>query len=139
MKLALAAFVFIAGSAMPAAASPAVICAEPPASPSVIYYGDACDFAEPAPVADEEVASAGDGNAPLVNQLGMPTSMPVVMRPSLDVVPSEGTAPAESPATTAAAPVTNAAPETAVAPAGNQQTAATPPPQQPNAPAAAVQ
>jgi hypothetical protein len=81
---------------------------------SVISLGDPDPCADHACDPQDDVASAGstsDSNAALVDSFGMPTNMPVIMRPSVDAP----TAPA---ATTAAADP--AAPAATPAPAQQQ-------------------
>ena len=80
-------------------------------SPSIIMIGtpDPCDNG----ACEEDVASVesqGDSNSALVDAYGMPTSMPVIMRPSVEittaaaaVAPAIVPAPAATPAEAAAA------------------------------------
>ncbi len=63
---------------------------------SIIRLGDPDPCADHACDAQDELASANsDSNAALVDAFGMPTNMPVIMRPSMDTPPAP-------PATTAA-------------------------------------
>lgn len=76
---------------------------------SIITLGDADPCADNA-CGDEDVASADsadDSNAALVDIYGMPTNMPVIMRPSMDTPSApETTAAADPAATPPAAPAT---------------------------------
>jgi hypothetical protein len=109
-------------------------------SPSIIMIGtpDPCDNGG----CDEEVAvieANGDSNAALVDAYGMPTSMPVIMRPSVETpsapaatssAPVATPAPAATPAPVAATP---AAPIPVEAPAETTQTAPAPSTETPSA------
>ncbi len=89
---------------------------------SIIYIGDPDPCADNACGTDEPVVeeASNDGNAALVDSYGMPTHMPIIMRPSVD----DGTP--EAPKQTAAAkPQTTPKPAAATTPAP-PATAATP-------------
>lgn len=74
---------------------------------SIIYLGEPDPCADGACDDDAEVISAdadNDSNAALVDIYGMPTNMPVIMRPSMDApaaadVPAAQPAPAAAPST----------------------------------------
>lgn len=90
MKLAIAAFLALSATAVPAMANNGG-CVFPEASQSVVYLGDPCDLIEPEVIEAEEVANT-DPNSALVDAYGMPTSVPVVMRPSMDAAPVSASA-----------------------------------------------
>ena len=72
---------------------------------SIIVLGDPDPCADYG-CGDEDVASAGssdDSNAALVDIYGMPTNMPVIMRPSMDTPSAPATTAATDPAATAPA------------------------------------
>lgn len=113
MKLALAALTILAASAVSAKAESGADCPLPPASPSIVYLGDVCEFTQ-----EEEVtvieAAITDHNAALVDQYGMPTSMPVIMRPGVDtakVTPAASETAAASPSGETPPASTEAKPE----------------------------
>ena len=143
MKIAFAAILALSASAFPAFASNGD-CEFPAETRSVIYLGDPCDLIEPEVVEAEEIAKA-DPNGALVNANGMPTSMPVVMRPSMDSEP----VPAEAAPAAASAPADTAKPkgdETKPAPVAEadkpkepEQQASAPAPEQPLPPVAPQQ
>jgi hypothetical protein len=85
---------------------------EPSASsPSIVHLGDPDPCADNACGTDKEVAAVGtkkDSNAALIDAFGMPTNMPVIMRPSMDT-PSAPAASASAPA--APAPTAQAEPQ----------------------------
>jgi hypothetical protein len=103
-------------------------------SPSIIMIGtpDPCDNGS----CDEEVAvieANGDSNAALVDAYGMPTSMPVIMRPSVETPSAPAatsSAPVETPTPVTATP---AAPAPVEAPAETTQTAPAPSTETPSA------
>lgn len=95
-----------------ASASSIVMLGETPsgAVSSIVHLGEPDPCADNACGDEPEVVSAdpsGDSNAALVDSFGMPTNMPIIMRPSMDT-------PEAPPATTASAPA-------AAAPAGASQ------------------
>lgn len=72
---------------------------------SIIALGDPDPCADNG-CGDEDVASAGssdDSNAALVDIYGMPTNMPVIMRPSMDTPSAPASTAAADPAATAPA------------------------------------
>jgi hypothetical protein len=102
-------------------------------SPSIIMIGapDPCDNGG----CDEDVAvieASGDSNAALVDAYGMPTSMPVIMRPSVETPAASPTpaatttAPAATPASAATPAPVAATPAPVDAPAATSQTAPAP-------------
>ncbi len=95
---------------------------------SIVYLGDPDPCADNACGTDEPVVeeASNDGNAALVDSYGMPTHMPIIMRPSVD----NGTP--EAPKETAAAkPADTAKPDAAATPAPAAPTPATPAPATP--------
>jgi pyruvate dehydrogenase E2 component (dihydrolipoamide acetyltransferase) len=101
-------------------------------SPSIIMIGtpDPCDDGGCAEevAAVESTDTKSDSNAALVDAYGMPTSMPVIMRPSVDTpaaqasfmpapLPAATTSAAPTPATSEPAPAATAEASAPVAPA----------------------
>jgi hypothetical protein len=109
MKTAFAAAVIFAGFGLGGASAGSIV--ELRASneiSSVIELGDPDPCADGACGSEEDVEMVDAGSAAggaLVDQYGMPTKMPVVMRPSVD-------SPATQPAPAAGAPATATAPQT---------------------------
>ena len=102
---------------------------------SIVYIGDPDPCADNACGTDEPAVedASNDGNAALVDSYGMPTHMPIIMRPSVDA----GTP--EAPKTASAKPETTPKPDAAskpAAPAAATPVAATPVKPTPVAPTA---
>ncbi len=116
VKALAAALLFSGMFAGSASASSILVLGDTPpeAASSIITLGDPDPCADDA-CAEEAVASAdpsADSNAALVDIYGMPTNMPVIMRPSMDTP--------DAPAATAAADPAATAPAAAPAPAQQQ-------------------
>jgi hypothetical protein len=108
MKTALAAAVLVAVFGMGGAKAGSIIeLGESDQVSSIIMLGDDAPCAESAcdPEEDIEVVDAGSAagsSGALVDQYGMPTNMPIVMRPSMDTPVAEPVPDAAAPATTSA-------------------------------------